>query len=517
MPETVPTSSRHLRSGVLLRLSYAIFFAIHCVAAPTYFLENEEPRRFFYVLFALATLCAVVDLVVEIRRPDVQSASWRRAISILRLAVGIPLWGVLIPSIFVVAAMGIAVVLAGSHLHAAVVVGADLAFVSLFVGLSWRRLGLRRGSWRAAHGLAHVCMINMLLTPLYSLWLYAPLSPAGCESGFPTEAVTRLTGQRFIDERSQPYRVLYLAEDDLLVTPFKQMGELSSAFWNRDQPGQLVVLRTAGDPPYEMAVLPLPGNNAPEHPVYDATRREVIVGQPGVSAEGHRISIVDVSAFPDLRVVATLPFPGPPPDDIVLAPDHQGFVVYDQKCGETFFDRDSLQAVAWNQVRCAPFFFLDHAFASEDGTLAYISVAGQSFIERNLLTGTTRWTSVPFGGGDLAVVEELGRVYQVDFLFHAVNVIRLWDFQLERRLELPYAVRAIAADVQRDLLFLGESVNAKLHVFRLSTLEEIEIRSTQLGSFLRFFEYDPKRGRLFSSSTCGVYQVSIDALLALSP
>jgi hypothetical protein len=516
VPETVPKPSGLLR-GVALRLSYATFFIIQCVAAPVYSPEASGPRRFYYVLFAFLALCAFVDIAVEIRRPHVLGARQRRAISILRLAVGVPLLVLLIPTIFVAVAMGIGVVLAVSHVHAGVVLGADVGFVVLLLGLSWRRVRPRRALWRVAHGLVHLGLLNMLLMPLYSLWLYAPLSPAGCESGFPTEAVTRLTGQHFIDERAQPYRPLYLAEEDLLVTPFKQMGELSYAFWSRDQPGRLVVLRTVGVPPYEMAVLPLPGNNAPEHPVYDATRREVIVGQPGVSADRHRVSIVDVSAFPDLRLTATFPFPGHAPDDIVLAPDHQGFVVYDQNCGETVIDRDSLQAVAWNQLRCGFFLILDHVLASADGTRAYVSVAGQRFIERNLLTGTTRSTTVPFGGGDLAVVEELGRVYQVDFLFHAVNVIRLEDFQFERRLELPYPVRAIHADVERDLLFLGESVSAKLHVFRLSDLQELEIRPTRLGSFLRFFSYDPKRGRLFSSSTCGIYQVNIDKLLALTP
>jgi hypothetical protein len=101
----------------------------------------------------------------------------------------------------------------------------------------------------------------------------------------------------------------------------------------------------------------------------------------------------------------------------------------------------------------------------------------------------------------------------VDFVLHAINVIDLKDFRLEQRHWLPFPVRPIAVDPERGILMLGESVNAALHIYRLSDFEEIPIEPTPFGRYGRFFGYDQARGRLFTASSCGVYQINIDALL----
>ena len=93
-----------------------------------------------------------------------------------------------------------------------------------------------------------------------------------------------------------------------------------------------------------------------------------------------------------------------------------------------------------------------------------------------------------------------------------MDVVDLESLNITATLDLPYTPRAIHLDAKRDLLMVGEWFSGLVHLYRLSTLEPLNL-SVDAGIYLRDLAFDTDSGMMYSASKCGVYRLNIDAML----
>ncbi len=310
---------------------------------------------------------------------------------------------------------------------------------------------------------------------------------------------------------SQPYDLLYVPSERLLVAAFKMAGNITLEYWNNTAANRLFVARIEGEPPYAWAQLPMPGVPMPEFIEYDPRRRQVLLTRYG--KDEHSVDIIDLADFPRLRKVGRISLGlDQEPNGIALHPDGETlslFTFYGHRSWTRFARADLSQIDEPPPLEAG--LSTNHIWHDIGAPRAYLSIFGRELLELQLDRLEVRRAAVPFGGGDIMVSPEAGRIFQTDYLFGAINVVDLESMTLETRLNMDFNVRAVHADAARDLLFVGSWFDGNVHVYRLSTLERWPLPPVPVGPYLRYFTYDAQRGDLYASSKCGVYQVRVSA------
>ena len=80
--------------------------------------------------------------------------------------------------------------------------------------------------------------------------------------------------------------------------------------------------------------------------------------------------------------------------------------------------------------------------------------------------------------------------------------------EIKRVKKLDFGPRAIAWDPAREIIYVGEYVEGRVHAYHYADFSSAG-ESLGVGENLRSFTYDPRTRNLFASSKCGLMGVDV--------
>jgi hypothetical protein len=274
----------------------------------------------------------------------------------------------------------------------------------------------------------------------------------------------------------------------------------------------VVIAGATSDSPSVPVILQLEGNGMAENLAFNAAWDEIILTRSGDDLDTSTIDLISLKDFPDLKVVARLPFERDP-DDVIVHPGGDRFTVFRTDGKMVTFDRPSLTEI---KRRTAVHMMLDHLWHEPRTSRAWGSTIGREVFVIDTESGRTRRTKVVFAGGDIIGAPRLGKVYVTDNLLGAVNMIDMASME-KKRVSMPASMRPIEVDENREILMAGEFLSGTLHFLDARSLAPLDAENANLGPYLRYFEYVPSHRMLFSGSKCGVFRTRIDGFLKAQP
>ena len=148
----------------------------------------------------------------------------------------------------------------------------------------------------------------------------------------------------------------------------------------------------------------------------------------------------------------------------------------------------------------------------------YLATLGFNVVEHNIRTRENRKLRIPWGGagGVLRLLESKGEIVVTDMVFHNLIFIDRETLEIKRVKELDFGPRALAWDPEREILYVGEYIEGRVHAFNYSDLSSAG-PSLELGENLRSFSYDPRSRSFLASSKCGLMGVDVYQAFGESP
>jgi hypothetical protein len=393
-------------------------------------------------------------------------------------------------------------------------VTALLALLALAGGAAGHALARRHG-WR-----------RPLLAPALALWcffyactgiLWSFKAGPGADdcAGVVLDGGARVLLDRFAEGGDyldvQPYDVLPIPGRDLVLTSFKRIdrepGFLEAmALTGPGERARLETRRAAGG-----AVL------WPERMEYDPARGAVITQLLGT--EDYAIWDVRVSGSPPaLSVAGELPIrwePGNPALDLVrrrmvlsYVPNRQA----DNPLVEVF-DLDSMTSLGsfsrpGGRLEMADF----AAIHGRDGRYyvpAWYDSVRFVLVELEGAAGRViRQRETAFPSIGLALDEGGGRLFLTSSLAAAVHVLNLEDLATIQVLAAGRFPRDMVLDRQRGRLYVGGYADGVVDAFSVSGARVEPLYRVSVGPLLRGLGLDPRSGRVYAASGCGVFEVA---------
>ena len=383
---------------------------------------------------------------------------------------------------------------------------ADLLLALALAVLAARRPRARRLARLAisflllAHGLQQIPQTTLL---------WAPPSAALCDGLLAQPHVRRMTEPDRPQLLSYPYEVIYIPEEDLVAASFKMAGNLTLGFWDDPDANELVLVRPGPDGPVEIAVHAFGDLMMPEYMAYDPQRRQLALTRLGFGE--HRLEVFDISRFPDIELVRSIPIDWEPHSILVDAPRDR-LVAFSAEQMVVFMSLHDYSELGRRPLGQGGTGFVHYVRASHTPGMLLVSLLGAALLRYDILTGQIERVPVTYGGGDVVELPRWRRIIYGDPIFSGINVISTRSLRQIERIELDYHPRPIAADLGRHVVAIGDWYAGTVHLHRARDLEPIP-GTVDIGPYVRNFAYDQARGRLFAASKCGIYQVDVDALL----
>ena len=459
--------------------------------------ELAVPMRWILWFAALLWLFAALRPAGSF---DTRSRAYRICWRLLKIAMGILLTGI----------MG------WMHAYAYLV----LALVTLPGAIAWasvQGLGLVLCAWfgvrrplhraRAVSFAASLLFSGAFLFVILAAWMWSPPSPEVCASTLEPGKVVRMSPDAWPQEPSHPHSLLHLQDKGWLLGAFKMGGNAGFSFW--DKPDANRVMGIDLSEPSEVRWVDLPALQFLLHMVYRPETEEILVSRMG--AGEYALELLDASEFPRLTHTRTIPVDYAP-HELFKHPTEAIYGVISEHGRFTLLNADTFEEVGDLHLGLSP----DHvpvplyAWHKPGTTKVYLSILLYPVVEVDLETRQRRWMRGMVGGGQMAGDPSLKSIYVTDMLFNRVDVVDLESLDITATLDLPYTPRAVHLDAKRDLLMVGEWFSGVVHLYRLSTLEPLNV-SVDAGIYLRDLAFDTHSGMMYSASKCGVYQLNIDA------
>ncbi len=390
-------------------------------------------------------------------------------------------------------------------LSATATAAAGAVWLLLVAASCWRSGGAARA---ARWGLVSVAAGAYVVL---CAWMWAPPDPLRCAATRAHPAVAGLTPPTWSAEHSYPYEVEVLGDTGRVAATFKMAGNLTVYAWDRPDANRLAVWDPAGGG--QLAVLPMPGLQMPQYMAWLGAERGLALDRLGFGA--HTVDIVDVAAFPTLRLRRSLATDlqvhalGRTPDnELVLCTMEREVLLLDAATLEAR-RREVVLTSLWD-----PGFTVTDACVMPGTSLVYLSMLGSGIArvdlgkrERRVRTG-----DLGFGGGEIAAEPAARALYQTEFFFGALRELDARTLEIRREVALPYKPRPVVVDGPRDLLFVGDWFGGAVHVLRASTFEPLA-EPVAVGPYLRALAWDPVGQALYAGSKCGLSRIDVPALL----
>ncbi|MDP6942586.1 MAG: hypothetical protein QF464_00425, partial [Myxococcota bacterium] len=282
------------------------------------------------VLWIWAVACVV--LAIRARAPAEPPRLWVRVVSVpTKLFMGLCLataLGMLHRSSYFTAL----VLSQPLAVTAAVLEGGGLA---LCAWVAWRRPDARR--WTVAVSAALLFVGSIQYVPM-AAWLWSPAGPDSCDEVLRAGEVERLSPAAWAAEPSQPFSLLYIPEEGLLLGAFKMGGNGSFGIWNDPASNRLMGLDIRH--PEAVGDVVLGEMMTVMHIAYRPDTREALVARQGASSS--LLNLVSLEGFPQMKVVRTVEFPGAPPV-LVLPPRDATYAVVNERGFVRVRDHDRLE------------------------------------------------------------------------------------------------------------------------------------------------------------------------------
>lgn len=486
-------------------LFYTIYCAFLSIFWRTYWPTNANMalvhRDFFIFLFVI---CGCVVLA-----PGV-SVAWRGLHRVVKIFLLLVLFapGTLLLLRMTLFSMGLLGILS-----LAALAGLALLEVGILVFMVWRASARRGKHFKPLRFYVFSALfVNVAILIPISMMLWRP--PTKNERGVrqaPGGAVSRLTGPEMRRELSTPYDLLYLADKKILVASFKMAGNQMLSFWDRPRANKFLAIRIDDPEKPETVTLPMTGTLMPECMARRPGTNSVFITRVGFGR--HDITQVDISDYPDVKIIGNnyIDFE---PNGLAFTPDGAALMVVGIEAAAAVFDPDTMKETRERlKVDLTARINAIDSYQAPGAGVVYLAMVGRKVTEIDMKTGRMRYARVRFGGGQLAADPAVGKLYQTDILFNALNVIDMSTMKLEKSVSLGYKPRAIQADPARDLLMIGDWFGGKVVIYRMSTLERLR-PPVPVGRYIRNFAYDQERQLLFCACLCGVYAIDIGKILS---
>lgn len=373
----------------------------------------------------------------------------------------------------------------------------------------------RRGhiSWTACRGVMTglVFAATMSYVPM-CMYIWWQPDQATCHEAAAHPAVTRLTPDRYVTERSFPYEMAYMPETQRVAASFKMAGNLSIGIWDDPAANRLVVVDVSDRANPVLAELALEGDPLPQYMALGPTRDVLVVNRLGYHR--HLLDYVDLSGFPTLRLEKRLDTVAQPHamqlvdgERLMLATMRREIVLLDYHTG-------ALQSLTPIRTWFAtPGFTITDLAVSPDGRVCFASLLGTDIARVDPSRGEVgvRTRDVGFGAGEIIHDPDEPLLYETDFFQDTVRVVDSRTLDIVRETPLGFAPRPVAVAPKRDLLVVGAWLDGVIHFLRRSTGERLAV-TVPVGPYMRELAIDDARGLLFAGSKCGLYLIDLEAL-----
>ena len=336
--------------------------------------------------------------------------------------------------------------------------------------------------------------------------LFRPPGESECAAVTQPGVVEYLTPRGPGWRTSQPYALLYVPDQDLLVASFKTAGNLILPYWNDDASNRLVLIDGVFGPERHITILPSDHGTMPEVMAYNQESRELFVAR--ISLDGNYIDRVDVTSPRRPTVRGSILIQPAEISRIFLHPDHRRLLVTTNNPNNLLtLDAHSLEIL--DEFKGTSDDMVIWADMAPTSSKIYILEVGTSFLEVDADTHEVRTVEVGFGPGMLALDTAAGTAYIGKSLFHrSVYIVDTKSMVLRSVWRLGYAPRPMVIDHDRDLLIVGDWFGGQVRLYRLSTREPLE-PPIPVGPYLRSLAYDPGHQVVFAAGKCGVTAVHI--------
>ena len=370
-----------------------------------------------------------------------------------------------------------------------------------------------RLSWTSCRGVVTVIIFSatMSYVPM-CMYIWAQPDTATCHQVAEHPAVTRLTPDSYVQERSFPYEMAYMPETQRIAASFKMAGNLSIGIWDDPKANRLVVVDVSDRENPVLSDLALEGDPLPQYMALGPQGDVLVVNRLGY--ERHLLDYVDLSKFPTLRLDKRLETVDQPHamqlvdgERLMLATMRREVVLLDYQTGD-------VQSVTPIRTWFAtPGFTITDLAVSPDGQVCYASLLGTDIARVDPSRGEVgvRTRHVGFGAGEIVHDPEEPKLYETDFFQDSVRVVDSRTLDIVRETPLGFAPRPVAVAPGRDLLIVGAWLEGVVHFLRRSTGERLSL-NIPVGPYMRELAIDDERGLLFAGSKCGLYLIDLEAL-----
>jgi hypothetical protein len=368
-------------------------------------------------------------------------------------------------------------------------------------------------SWLACRGVTTVVIFaaTMSYVPM-CMYMWAQPDLATCHQVAEHPAVTRLTPDSYVEQRSFPYEMAYMPDTQRVAASFKMAGNLSIGIWDDPTANRLVVVDVSDRANPVLAELPLEGDPLPQYMALGPQGDMLVVNRLGY--DRHLLDYVDLSGFPTLRLDKRLETVAQPHamqlvdgERLMMATMRREIVLLDYHTG----DVQSLTPIrTWFAT---PGFTITDLAVSPDGRVCYASLLGTDVVRVDPTRGDlgVRSRHVGFGAGEITHDPDEPQLYETDFFQNSVRVVDSRTLGIVREIPLGFTPRPVAVAPGRDLLAVGAWFEGVVHFLRRSTGEHLAL-TIPVGPYMRELAIDDARGLLFAASKCGLYLIDLEAL-----
>jgi hypothetical protein len=373
----------------------------------------------------------------------------------------------------------------------------------------------RRGrlSWVACRGVATAIVFAGAMSYVaMCMYIWAQPDLATCHQVAEHPAVTRLTPDSYVEQRSVPYEMVYMAEAQRIAASFKMAGNLSIGIWDDPIANRLVVIDVSDRANPVLAELALEGDPLPQYMTLGPQGDVMVVSRLGYHR--HLLDYVDLSGFPTLRLDKRLETVAQP--HAIQLVDGERLMLATMRREVALLDYHTGVLQSLTSIRtwfATPGFTITDLVASPNGHVCYASLLGTDIARLDSSRGevSVRSRHVGFGAGELVHDPDEPQLYQTDFFQDSLRVVDSRTLDTVRETALGFTPRPVAVAPGRDLLAVGAWLEGVVHFLRRSTGEHLAL-TIPVGPYMRELAVDDERGLLFAASKCGLYLIDLEAL-----
>ncbi len=347
-------------------------------------------------------------------------------------------------------------------------------------------------------------------------WLWHPPSSHEWQVESARQPIQRISPLSWMSTGSQPYKILILPQERLLLASFKSASNQMTPFWRNPQGNRLAVYSLDRPSAGPLSVTALGAEKLPESFAYDAARHQVWVTLVGRGRRGSDIAVFRLTRRHRLRLVDKVSTPEV--NNLVYDVSRDQMFAFGQEGRYGVFSASNPRAVRWIDLRPrkgVAVNILDGVHAP-GSRYAYLAFAGTLVGAFDLETRRLFTQHVYFGAGCLTTAPQVGLLLQTDIVRNAVHLYRLTDLDPVRTVPVGFIPRPITADVLGQRVFVGGAWDGGVRTYSLPSMTRVG-RPIFVGRYLRALAFDPTSGAVYAASKAGLIRIPASALPVLAP